>query len=248
MNETDTGLPASLEIAWGLRERPTKGPKRGLSIDRIVEVAVQVAGTDGLGAVAMGRIAAELGVGTMSLYRYVGAKDELYVLMSESVFDAAPPESGDAGWRPDLAAWARRLFAVLLANPWVLRMPMTGPPATPNQLRWMESGLVALRDSGLSESAKISAMLLLLGFVRSEATVSSEVGAAAAATGSTEQDAAAAYGRLMARLVTPERFPAIATAFAAGITEEEDSPQIRFDWGLERILDGIAALVARPSS
>lgn len=243
MNETDTGLPISLEIAWGLRDRPTKGPKRGLSIDRIVEVAVQVANTEGLAAVSMGRIAGELGVGTMSLYRYVGAKDELYILMSEAVFAAAPPETGDLDWREGLAAWARRLFEVIFANPWVLRMPVNGPPATPNQLKWMENGLVALRGSGLAEGEKISVMLLIMGFVRSEATVSSEVTAAATAAGITEQDAAAAYGRLMGRMVTPERFPALATAFAAGIADEEDSPEIRFNWGLDRMLDGVAVLV-----
>lgn len=246
MSETETGLPMSLEIAWGLRDRPTKGPKRGLSIDRIVEVAVQVAGTEGLSAVSMGRIAGELGVGTMSLYRYIGAKDELYILMSEAVFAAGPPDTADMGWREGLTAWAVRLFQVQLANPWVLRMPVTGPPATPNQLRWMESGLVALRGSGLTEGEKVSVMLLIMGFVRSEATVSSEVAAAAAASGTSEQDAAAAYGRLMARLVTPERFPAIATAFGAGVADEEDSPEIRFGWGLDRVLDGVAVLVERP--
>ncbi|WP_232660510.1 TetR/AcrR family transcriptional regulator [Pseudonocardia sp. TRM90224] len=239
-----TGLPASIEIAWGLREKPTKGPKRGLSIDRIVEAAVHVAATDGLGAVAMGRVASELGVGTMSLYRYVGAKDELYILMSEAVFATGPPDVSGLGWREGLATWARSLFDVLFAHPWVLRMPVSGPPATPNQLRWMESGLIALRGSGLGEGEKISVMLLVMGFVRSEVTVSSELTTASAAQGITEQEAAQAYGRLMTTLVTPERFPAVAAAFAAGVASEEDGPEIRFSWGLERVLDGVAALVA----
>jgi hypothetical protein len=69
----ETGLPASIEAAWGLRERPAKGPKPGLSLDRIVEAAVGVAATEGLAAVSMGRVAKELSVSTMSLYRYVAA-------------------------------------------------------------------------------------------------------------------------------------------------------------------------------
>lgn len=246
MNHTDdnTGLPASIEIAWGLRERPTKGPKPGLSLDRIVEAAVNVAATDGLAAVSMSRVAADLGVGTMSLYRYVGAKDELLVLMTETAFDDVPegPAPG-AGWRDGLTRLAWQLFDVLRKNSWVLRIPVSGPPATPNQLAWMENGLTALRDSGLTESEKISVMLLVMGFVRSEATVSTDIGAAYAAAGATEQEAAAAYVRLITRLITPERFPAVAAAMAAGIDEEEDSPEIRFTFGLDRVLDGIEALI-----
>jgi AcrR family transcriptional regulator len=240
----ETGLPASIEIAWGLRERPSKGPKPGLSLERIVQAAVRIAASEGLAAVSMGKVAAELGVGTMSLYRYVGAKDELLVLMSEAAFDAGPPAlvPGER-WREGLSRWAWRLFEVMRENSWMLRMPITGPPATPNQLAWMENGLTALRGSGLTESAKISVMLLLSGFVRNEATVSTELGIAYAASGATEQEGAAAYGRLLARLITPERYPAIAAAMAAGVATEEDSPEIRFAFGLERVLDGIEALV-----
>jgi AcrR family transcriptional regulator len=242
-----TGLPASIEIAWGLRARPSKGPKPGLTQERIVEAAVRVAASDGLAAVSMSRVATELGVGTMSLYRYVGAKDELLVLMAEAAFAAAPPvpEPG-AGWRAGLTAWAWQLFGVVRANAWVLRMPISGPPATPNQLRWMESGLPALRGTGLAEGVKISVMLLLTGYVRSEAGVAADIGSAYAAAGTTEQEAAAAYGRLITRLITPDRFPAIAAAMAAGVAEEDDSPEIRFEWGLARVLDGIAALVEPP--
>ena len=57
-----TGLPASIEAAWGLRQRPTKGPKRGLSLERIVEAAMKIAASDGLAAVSMGRVAADLEV------------------------------------------------------------------------------------------------------------------------------------------------------------------------------------------
>ena len=64
-------LPASIEAAWGLRERPHRGPKPGLSLARIVEAGVQVAEAEGLAAVSMSRVAAELGAAPMSLYRYV---------------------------------------------------------------------------------------------------------------------------------------------------------------------------------
>src|ERR1039458_8461205 len=80
--DTGTGLPASIEAAWGLRERPHKGPKPTLSLERIVQAAMHIAVTEGLGAVSMSRVATELGGATMSLYRYVAAKDALLALMA----------------------------------------------------------------------------------------------------------------------------------------------------------------------
>jgi hypothetical protein len=51
----DTGLPASIEAAWGLRERPHNGPKRELSLDRIIEAGIRLADSEGLAAVSMSR-------------------------------------------------------------------------------------------------------------------------------------------------------------------------------------------------
>src|SRR6266699_4251110 len=68
-----SGIPDSVAAAWGVRERPHKGPKPALSLPRIVDAAVRVADTEGLDAVSMGRVAAELGAATMSLYRHVSA-------------------------------------------------------------------------------------------------------------------------------------------------------------------------------
>src|SRR5258708_38184003 len=75
--DSGTGFPASLDVAWGLRDRPHRGPKPGLSLDRIVVAGVKVAQAEGLAAVSMSRVAAELGTGPMSLYRYVAAKEEV---------------------------------------------------------------------------------------------------------------------------------------------------------------------------
>src|SRR5512133_4294745 len=89
-DQSGTGLPASIEAAWGVRSRPNKGPRPALSLERIVAAAVRVAATDGLQALSMGRGAADLGVSTMSLYRYVAAQDELLALMADLSFEAPP--------------------------------------------------------------------------------------------------------------------------------------------------------------
>src|SRR5918997_4285770 len=106
-DEQPTGLPASIEAAWGVRTRPNKGPRPALSLERIVAAAVKVAAADGLQAVSMSRVAAELGVSTMSLYRYVAAKDELLALMADLPFEAPPARRGpEESWRDGLSRWA----------------------------------------------------------------------------------------------------------------------------------------------
>src|SRR5271154_2120266 len=86
----DGGLPGSVAAAWGIRERPHKGPKPALSLARIVDAAVRVADAEGLDAVSMGRVAAELGAAPMSLYRHVSAKEELLTLMVDAAWGDSP--------------------------------------------------------------------------------------------------------------------------------------------------------------
>ncbi|MFD5200933.1 TetR/AcrR family transcriptional regulator [Streptomyces sp. NPDC058375] len=252
MTEKSSGdggdLPASLEAAWGLRERPAKGPKPGLSLERIVAAAVRVAAAEGLGAVSMGRVAKELGASTMSLYRYVSAKDELYVLMQETAFGPPEPlsalESG-AGWREALAAWASAQRDRLHAHLWLLRIPVGGPPATPNSLAWWEQGLQALEGSGLDEGDKISVVLLVSNFVRSEAVLMADLAGAVAARGVSPEDVMASYERTLRRLVDPARHPGISRLLESGVLTEPDDPDYEFTFGMERLLDGVEALVRR---
>lgn len=241
-------LPASIEAAWGLRERPGKGPRPGLSLERIVGAAVEIAGAQGLGAVSMSRVAGGLGVSTMALYRYVAAKDELLALMVDMAGGAPPPPaSADEGWRAGLERWARGYLAVLHRHPWILRVTITAPPVTPNQILWLEDGLRSMAGTGLKESQKVSVILLLSGYVRNYATLNADVVAAAMEPGSVTREVALSYGRILAGLTDPQRFPALHTAIAAGAFGDDDQQDLgmddEFTFGLERVLDGVEALV-----
>jgi Transcriptional regulator len=243
-----TGLPASIEAAWGLRERPVKGPKPGLSLERIVAAAMAVAASDGLAAVSMGRVARDLGASTMSLYRYVSAKDELYILMREAALGPPAPlpalESG-AGWREALAQWAWAQREVFRRNLWSLRVPVAGPQTGPNFLAWWEQGLRALEGSGLSGEDGIRVVRLVSGFVRNEALLMSDLDAAAAAGGVPLDEVAARWERTLGRLADPVRHPALTRLPAAGAMGGPGSSDREFAFGLDRILDGVEALVLR---
>ncbi|WNF28717.1 TetR/AcrR family transcriptional regulator [Streptomyces sp. C11-1] len=96
-------IARSLELLWGTGERPSRGPKPGLTLDRIVTAAIAVADAEGLSAVSMRRLSTELGTGTMSLYRYVPGKAELLDLMLDRVL-GEPLPTGPTGERSAASA------------------------------------------------------------------------------------------------------------------------------------------------
>ncbi len=241
---TESGLPASIESAWGLRERPTKGPKPGLTVARIVAAAVKVAAADGLAAVSMKRIATELGASPMSLYRYVSAKDELLALMVDAAIGVPPAPAAGEDWRAGLARWAWGYHDALRRHTWALRVPIAGPPITPNQTAWLEDGLTSLRETALAEEEKLSVILLLSGYVRNEATLTADIGAALAASAAPEREIMPGWGELLGRLTTQQSHPALHRALASGAFADDDPPDDEFVFGLERVLDGVAVLVA----
>jgi len=238
--DEETGLPASIEAAWGVRDRPGKGPKPGLSLERIVGAAVQVADAEGLNAVSMGRVAKELEVSTMALYRYVSAKNELLELMVDAAYGAPPTTRPSGDWREGLQQWAWDALDGMRRHPWVLQVPVSGPPITPNQIGWLERGLAALTGTGISDPEKLSTVLLLSGLVRNWASITTSLNLHS-------PDAAPLtfnYGTALKRLVDPYRFPAITAAIESGaIDDDYDDGDAEFVFGLARILDGIEMLI-----
>jgi AcrR family transcriptional regulator len=235
----DLELPPSIELAWGLREVGSRGPRRALKLEQIVAAGIAVAQGEGVGALSMARIAKELGVGTMSLYRYVAAKDELLTIMVDTVLGAPPPPAPREDWRAGLTRWAVALRTGYHHHPWALRVPISGPPLGPNNVAWLANALDALAGTPLSEQEKLSTVLLVSGFVRNEATLTADF---AAASGG--EQVMPGYGRLLARLTSAEQFPSLHEAIASGALDDPDDIDGEFNFGLERILDGVAELMA----
>ncbi|MFD9304696.1 TetR/AcrR family transcriptional regulator [Streptomyces sp. NPDC060048] len=253
-NETEddgTGLPASLAMAWGLRERPGKGPRPSLTLQRIVDAAVALAATEGMDAVSMGRVAKDLGVSTMSLYRYVTAKEELYILMSDAGVGTPPPLPPDAdglGWRELLSHWAYAQRTLLMTKPWILRIPITAPPATPNQLAWMERGLASMAGTNLRESEKLSTIILLGGLVRNEATMAADMMDAIVKSGVSPDKVVGQYVRTLQLLTGPDTHPAVSRLLESDAFTGSDEPDFQFRFGLGRLLDGLAELISERST
>jgi AcrR family transcriptional regulator len=236
-------LPGSLAAAWGLRERPGKGPKPGLNLAQIIKAGVAVAAADGLAAVSMSRVAAELGVGTMSLYRYVDSKRELLDLMVDRALGPPPPADPGATWREGMSGWAWAELAAYRRNLWAVQVPLSGPPATPNGLGWLEAALSCLRGTGLDEGQKMSVILLTTNYVRSQATMEAQLDTAVRAVGQSPSDLMAGYNNFLSSVLDPQRFPELLAVSASGVLGKADDWDDEFAFGLERILDGVDVLV-----
>ena len=242
----DDELPRVLQQLWGIEGRQRPGPKPAFHISDIARAAVKLADAGGLAAVSMSKVAAELGFTTMSLYRYVDAKDDLYVVMLEHAFGTPPPDlDTQTGWRDRITAWAEAFRDGLRQHPWILQIPVTEPPLSPNQLTWMESALSAFDGTPLSPQDRLSSMLLVNIYVRGTAQLTAGM--------HTEPDAAREadlrYTRRLAMLATPDRFPGIAATLEQPPPEgyAGDFDAAEFTFGLDTVLDGIQSLIDRRS-
>ena len=248
-NTTDmrAAVPDAVAAAWGVRDRTRrKGPKPALTLSRIVRAAIRVADAEGLEAISMARVAAEAGTAPMSLYRHVSGKEQLLELMGDAAWGTPPPApaSGES-WREGLSRWAWAMRRAATRHPWAVRLPITSLPVLPNQVAWFENALTCMRDTGLSEARKASVILLLSGYVRNLAATDMDVAAAIRDSGLTPDAWLARYGTMLRELTDPERFPALAAFLDAGVFDIADDPDDEFVFGLERILDGVAALMER---
>ncbi|MFB7906480.1 TetR/AcrR family transcriptional regulator C-terminal domain-containing protein [Kitasatospora sp. NPDC056076] len=242
---TPAVAPVATPAPTGGRRR-AKGGERELGRERIVAVAVQVADAEGLAALSMRRIATELGVATMSLYRHVPGKDELLRLMLDKAFGEQPlPGAPAPDWRTGLDEIARLQWRIYRRHPWLAStMSFTRPVLAPDAALHTERSLAALAGTGLSLAEMAQASVSLAAFTCGLA-VHFEREAQA------EQDSGMSADEWMDRLddrdhdllmTDPERFPMF-DALNRG-PEIDMGLDALFEFGLARMLDGVEALIA----
>jgi AcrR family transcriptional regulator len=236
----DAEVPRVLSLLWGQAEGGRRGPKPALTLERIGRAAIELADAHGLAAVSMKRVAEAVGVSTMALYRYVDTKDDLLTVMLEFASVPAPDLRRRRTWRSALEAWCRAYRDVLLAHPWMLDIPVTEPPATPEQLRWMEAMVLALDGTGLTAQEQTGVLLQLNVYVRGDVALSNQVGE--------QDDVSPGWVAKVLALADPADYPGVFGLLGSGEFDEDDDPAEQFEFGLQRTLDGIALLVERRSA
>ncbi|CAL9456612.1 hypothetical protein SUDANB58_02562 [Streptomyces sp. enrichment culture] len=235
-------IARTLELLWDVGPRPSRGPKPGLTLDRIVEAAVRVADAEGLEAVSMRRVATELGTGAMSLYRYVPGKAELLDLMLDRVQRPAddPDGPGDGSWRAALEAMARGTLALYRRHPWLLHVNQSRPILGPGALDGMEKVLARIKPMGLSDPELVSAIIMIDGYVAGAARTQVYQEEAERRSGLTTTEFYQAQVPVLEKVMRTGRYPVVSS-----LAEDTWSPTFdHFEFGLQRILDGLEVLVA----
>jgi AcrR family transcriptional regulator len=221
--------------------RPAAAPGRSapaFSREEITRAAIDLADDGGLGAVSMRRIAERIGSAPTSIYWYVSDKSELYELMVDAVLGEIDlPEHLTGEWRGDLTTIAWASLVTYRRHSWFTQLGIHPVPG-PGTLRYAAIVLESLTGSGLDEPTAIKVLATLnnyiFGFIQRER----------------------AWQDLLARDKAPARWPQAAAAGGTGRPTGDPAPDRDlsarltlsgdegFTFGLDRFLDGIAALIA----
>ncbi|MFD9941036.1 TetR/AcrR family transcriptional regulator [Nonomuraea sp. NPDC059023] len=231
---------------WRLSPGHQRGRPAELDVEQVVRTAMELADRDGLSGATLPKVAEALGFTKMSLYRYVGSKDELCELMGDLAIGPAPEVDEAAGWREALRRWTLTSRRVYGRHPWLAQLPITGPPVGPNAIGWMDALLRALRETGLGWPAKLGILNLLGGYVRTVSALEQQLTQGRLGSGLDQAQSERDYGAALSRLVEPDRFPEAAKLFASSVfrAPAEEGAEDEFGFGLGLILDGIEALIA----
>lgn len=236
----------SIDLLWRLRERPRPGPKPRFTVDEVAAAAIAIADAEGLAALSMRRVAERLGVAAMSLYTYVPSKAELIDLMLDTVCtEVLPQQHGD--WRARLAGMARSNRQLYLSHPWLLQVATARPPLGPNLVAKYDHELRAIDGIGLTDVEMDLVVQMVGDYVHGAARSAVAATLVAQRTGLTDEQWWAQAGPALEKVFRPESYPTAARVGAAAGAEYNapGDPARAFEFGLTRLLDGVAALVER---
>lgn len=224
---------------------------RELTRERVVRAAVEIADAEGMAALSMRSVAARLGTATMAAYRYVDGKDDLVLLMADTVLAGLPlpaPDSPEApiGWRARLETGARALWRLHRAHPWLAQItPLTRPLLLPGLLAYSEWILGSLEGHGLSAATMLNVDVLLYSHVQALAVQGERETAARSSTGLTDQEWLDQQKATLEWFTASGTYPAFTRVLGA---LGEDGYDLHldelFELGLAAVLDRVARLTA----
>ena len=238
-------------LLWDLQQRPGRGPKPTVCREDVVQAAISIADRDGLAALTMQAVAERLGFTTMALYRYFPNKEALIDASVDAALGSPPQRSGPReSWRKKVKHWAYAKRAMLCSRPWLAELPFVAAPHGPNWLSWHEAFLQTIADTGLSPEDMMDVLSVVHGYVSGSSDTAISL-ARATSRGISFEEWAQAVGSDLCRAINDPRYPilsAILSSKSGGISDASPLParggrprtmDESFDFGLERVLDGI---------
>lgn len=216
--------------------------REAVTRERAIRVAVALADERGIDGLSMRKLAVELGIEAMSLYYHVRNKDDILDGMLDVVYsEFATPRAGDE-WRAAMHARAESTRSVLAQHPWAISIKARTSPG-PATLGHLDSVIGCLTAAGFSMPLTGHALSILdsyvLGFAQQEATLPLDPSG----------DITAAAEEVMAQQeAMAESFPNMANMAASLVLQPGYAYGNEFAFGLNLILDGIAAAFAAESA
>ncbi|MEV0165126.1 TetR/AcrR family transcriptional regulator C-terminal domain-containing protein [Nonomuraea fuscirosea] len=228
----------------GQKARPAVSSEHDLTRQRVVRAAVELADADGLAELTMRALADRLGVATMSLYRHVGGKDDLVVLMVDAgIAEFALPGGQPDDWRTGLETIARLQWAAYRAHPWMAGLSsITRPVPSPALLRHTEWAMRALAGSGLDAETRMYVQITLYGYVQGIAANIEKERRAQAATGVTADEWMDEQGDELRWIGESRNYPAF-VQLLDDLGEFDLDLDRLFEFGLGALLDGLTPMI-----
>ncbi len=223
-------------LLWSPSPAPQRGRPARISRVDLVAAGIRIADRDGLDAVSMQRVASEVGVTKMALYRHVAGRAELVALMVDEAI-GSPPGGETGTWREGVTAWALAMHRVFATHRWLLEVTVGPRVLGPNEMGWFEAGLHVLDVLPLDAIEQLDTMTTVNSHVRGIALQQ------------TEPASRRALARIQADVLAEHsgRYPLTAAALRESTRSDrpgdgQDVDSLHF--GLTRILDGIDVLIA----
>lgn len=213
------------------QHREGTAARGGLTREGIAAAALEIADASGLDALSMRTLASHLGVGTMTLYGYFRNKDELLDAIVDSAVAEAEPLPAEGDWRTRLRGTVMVARRNLQRHPSLVELRVSRPVLRPEALRFAENVMSILVEAGLDRTESARAFRLVFTFTLGYAALSP-----AEVTDASRHEALTALERL-----PRDAYPAL----AASLQEASDAMggEDAFEYGLDRILDGLATRV-----
>lgn len=228
-------MPRSRQGTTFRRAAAAPDKRARLSREQVAGAALELADKEGIDALTMRRLADQLGVGTMTLYGYFANKRELlHAVLDAAVADRTGAPEPEEGWRGQLAGLVRLARRNMLRHPALVEIRVREPVLQPEALRIAEQALRALTAAGFPAREATQAFRLLFTYTFGFAAFSP--------ADTVDEDRSAARAAIAA--LPPADYPALTAA--GNEAAEAMGGEEAFDYGLERILDGLQARLAAP--
>lgn len=235
-----------LRLLWRKRlgeEEGARGPRKRLSLDQIVDAAIDFADREGLANFSMRKVAEQLGTSATSLYTYVPGRPELIGLMVDQVIGRTPLPEHEGSLRERLRMISQLLWEEYHRHPWLLDAQSHRPWIGPNISARYEWELRAVDGCGLDDISMDHTITLLESHTAASAANSINAQQLVERSGISDLEWWNANAPILAEVMPDDEFPVSGRVGSTVGMEYEavTSHRAVYEFGLEVILDGIEA-------